>query len=235
MDRQGFEKYLTKFGKKPHVVEGLIIQVDQFRDYLGAKKTKGLEEAVASDLHDYAAYLEGMKSGSAKIKVRGLALYYQFSGNPSLASIASRIREQEIAKTRKAFKLKDFRGINQEEVAKLKAVGIENVEQMLEAGMTPEDRLQLASQAGVSPEAVLELVKLSDLARIEGLKSIRARLYYEAGTDTLEKIADWEPEALREMLIEFVEKTGFEGIAPLPKEAQHTVEKARQLPKIVEY
>ena len=235
MDRQGFEKYLKKFGKKPHVVEGLIKQVERFQDFLEVKKERGLAEAVASDLHDYAVYLEGTKSGSAKIKVRGLALYYQFSGNPSLASIASRIREKEIAKTRKVFKLKDFRGVNQEEVAKLEALGVENVEQILKAGRTPEDRLQLASQAGISPEAVLELVKLSDLARIEGLKSIRARLYYEAGTDTLEKIAGWEPEALREMLVDFVEKTGFKGIAPLPKEAQHTVEKARQLPKIVEY
>jgi hypothetical protein len=37
------------------------------------------------------------------------------------------------------------------------------------------------------------------------------------------------------MLIKFVEKTGFEGIAPLPKEAKFTVVEAEKSPKIVKY
>jgi len=37
------------------------------------------------------------------------------------------------------------------------------------------------------------------------------------------------------MLIEFVERTGFDGIAPLPKEAEFTVEKAKKFPETVEY
>jgi hypothetical protein len=62
-----------------------------------------------------------------------------------------------------------------------------------------------------------------------------AHLYYDAGVDTLEKMAQWEPEDLREMLIEFVERTGFDGIAPLPKEIQFTVTTASKLPQIVQY
>ncbi len=235
MDRQGFEKYLKRFGKKPHVVEGLIKQVEQFEEYLGCEKGKGLDAADAADLRDYVAVLKAGKPGLARIKVRGLALYYQFSGYPSLASIASQIREKEITKTRKVFKLRDFRGVNQDDITKLEAIGIGNVEQILEAGKTPGARQRLASETGVSPDAILELVKLSDLARVEGLKSIRARLYYDAGADMLEKIAQWEPIELRKMLVDFVEKTGFEGMAPLPKETEYTVKKARQLPKIVEY
>jgi len=37
------------------------------------------------------------------------------------------------------------------------------------------------------------------------------------------------------MLIKFVEKTGFEGIAPLPKELESTIAEAKKLPKIIEY
>ena len=40
---------------------------------------------------------------------------------------------------------------------------------------------------------------------------------------------------LRTYLIEFVEKTGFNSIATLPKEAEYTVAQAKKLPKIVEY
>jgi hypothetical protein len=82
---------------------------------------------------------------------------------------------------------------------------------------------------------ILELVKLSDLARIQGVKGIRARLYYDAGVDTMEKMAKWNSEELRTYLMEFVKKTGFRGIAPLPKETKFTVETARRMPKIVEY
>jgi hypothetical protein len=78
---------------------------------------------------------------------------------------------------------------------------------------------------------MLELVKLSDLSRLGGLKSVRARLfYYDAGVDTVEKIAQWEPEELRAMLSEFVGESGFDGIAPLPKEVHNAVDKARSLP-----
>ena len=87
----------------------------------------------------------------------------------------------------------------------------------------------------MSGDVILELVKLSDLARIPGVKGVRARLYCDAGVDTMEKMAEWRPEELRQMVDEFVERTGFEGIAPLPAEARFTVAQAKRLPKIVEY
>ena len=78
-------------------------------------------------------------------------------------------------------------------------------------------------------------MKLSDLTRVGALRSVRARLYHDAGVDTPEKLAGWNPEELRQMFLEFIEKSGFEGIAPLPKEVLNAVESAKKLPKIVEY
>jgi replicative superfamily II helicase len=106
---------------------------------------------------------------------------------------------------------------------------------MLEAGLTRKGREELSAKTGIPAETILELVKMSDLARIRGVKSVRARLYYDAGIDTVEKMAKCNPKKLRAMLIDFVQKTGFDGIAPLPKEAEFTVAEARKLPKIVEY
>jgi len=130
--------------------------------------------------------------------------------------LASDIREQEISKTRRAFRLREFRGVRLEEVAELEAIGIVTVDQMLAAGRTRDARRQLAEQTGISPPSILELVKLSDLSRLGAIKSVRDRLYYEAGLDTPDKFVPWEPEALRQMLVEFVERTGFDGIARLP-------------------
>ena len=76
---------------------------------------------------------------------------------------------------------------------------------------------------------------MSDIARIPGLKGVRARLYYEAGVDTVEKLAAWQPESLLVMLVEYVQQSGFDGIAPLPKEVRHAVETARKLPLVVDF
>lgn len=62
-----------------------------------------------------------------------------------------------------------------------------------------------------------------------------AKLYYEAGIDTLEKVVEWNPEDMKEMLNEFIEKNNFDGIATLPKEVVMIVTLARHLPKIVEH
>jgi predicted RecB family nuclease len=133
------------------------------------------------------------------------------------------------------FKLKDFRGIRADVLTQLERVGLKTAIQMLAAGQTPTLRAALAKQAGIAEEAVLELVKLSDLSRLPGVKGLRARLYYDAGVDTVEKLAACEPKDLLSLTSEFVQKTGFEGIAPLPKEVNSTIETARKLPRVIEW
>lgn len=67
------------------------------------------------------------------------------------------------------------------------------------------------------------------------MKGTRARLYFEAGIDSVEKIASLEPEEIREMVVDHVDQSGFEGVPTLPKEAVYTVEKARKIPKMVDF
>jgi hypothetical protein len=232
MDEIAFRKYLKGFGKKEHVIDGLVRQVAEFAAFLESERRKTLPSA---DNQDLQAYASRFKPAERKTRVRGLIFYFRFTGKPELSALAHALREEQTAKTRRVFLLKDFRGISNVIVDKLAALGIRNVEQMLAAGLTPEARRLLAGTAGVPPEVIIELVKLSDLARLGAVKQVRARLYYEAGIDTPEKIAVWEPEALRLMLIAFIDRTGFEGIPPLPKEVQNLVVAARNLPKLVQY
>lgn len=51
----------------------------------------------------------------------------------------------------------------------------------------------------------------------------------------MEKVVEWNPEDMKEMLNEFIEKNNFDGIATLPKEVVMIVTLARHLPKIVEH
>jgi hypothetical protein len=234
-DEETFRQFLHRKGKKAHVVDELAAQVGRFETYLTEEGYGELDTAVPADLDVYAAAVETRQPGASGKAVRGLALYYHFTGRSELVARASQIREQKTAKQRRIFPLKEFRGLDPAHIEKLEAAGISNVEQMLAAGATAAARQQLAAAAGVPEAAILELVKLSDLSRLGGLKSVRARLYYDAGADTIEKIAGWEPEELQTILAGYVARTGFAGIAPLPKEVSNCVRLARQLPAVVAY
>lgn len=232
MDELNFRHYLKKMGKQVHVVEELARQVRLFEEYLSANGQAGLESASPPILQQYA---DSLDARGRKIRMRGLALYFRFTGQVELMELAHRLREQETARERHGFKLGEFLGVEVETIARLAAIGISTTDQMLAKGATPAQRCLLEQQTGLPAGVILELVQLSDLARMEGVKGVRARLYYDAGLDTLDKFGDWQPEALRQYLLEWVERTGFDGIAPLPKEILFTIAAARDLPRVLEY
>jgi predicted flap endonuclease-1-like 5' DNA nuclease len=234
VDEEGFRKFLKRGGRSPRAVKRAIAYVTEFEQYLQKQRgRKGLDEACPEDLEAFVSWFEEKHNESAKLYLWGICYYYEYTSNKEMRERAGELRGKRIEEA--SFALKEFRGVSPDHVKKLADVGIRNVKQMLEAGRTSDRRKELAAKTGVPAEAVLEFVKLSDLARIQGVKSIRARLYYDAGVNTIEKLAKWDAKELRAMLIKFVEKTGFEGIAPLPKEAESTVAEAKRLPKIVDY
>ncbi len=132
-------------------------------------------------------------------------------------------------------KLKDFEGIKKEYIKLLGSVGIKTAKQMIEKGSTSIERKELANQSGVPPDYILELVKLSNLARIWGLKKKRTRLFYDAGFDTLDRIATRNTENLMNDLDNYIKRTGFKGRGVRLSEAKHTVSMAKFLQRIIEY
>lgn len=132
------------------------------------------------------------------------------------------------------FKIRDFMGVDLDIIKILADRGIKTTSQLLSVAAQREERSVLVRETGIPPQALLELVRLSDLARLPGVKGIRARLYYAAGIDSVAKLAAAQPEPLRLYLEDFVARTGFNGIPPLPKEVSSTIENARKLPILVE-
>lgn len=230
---QAFRAFLKKGGRSERAEKRAIAYVCEFEKYLRARCGKGLDEAEVEDLQAFVALIEGEQKASAKGHLWGVAYYYEYKSNEEMRRMAGVLRQQRIE--RKPFALKDFRGVTPEVVEKLAEVGVRDVRQMLRAGASVNDRQTLAEQTGLAAETVLELVKLSDLARIPGVKGVRSRLYVDAGVDTVAKLALWEPEALRLMLADFVERTGFDGAPVLPAEARFTVAQAKGLPQVVQY
>jgi replicative superfamily II helicase len=233
MDEERFILYLRRGGRSPNAIKRCIKLVSEFEDYMAeCKNGKQLSEVVDRDLMDFVSFLERGSKTKAKGYLWAIRYYYDFIANDEIRNLATRLRAERV--DTRPFLLKNFRSIDQEQLNNLAAIGITNVNQMLKIAVNNEGRERLSREANVPENVILELVKLSDLARIPGIKGVRARLYYDAGLDSVEKIAALEPEELREKIVAFVAESDFDGVPTLPAEARYTVEKARELPRIVE-
>ena len=233
MDQLEFKTYLKRNGRKATAIEQILTYLSEYTVYFQSHyPDKEIEQTTPESLESYTSWLESETGASASKHLWALRYYFDFIENQELSTLAGDMRAERIK--RKPFKIQNFRGVEPDTADKLAELDIENTDQMIDAARTPRLREALASKSGLPPETILELVKLSDLARLGAVRSVRARLYHDAGL-TPEKIADWEPKALRAMLATWVEEHHFDGIAPLPKEVKHLVEDARKLPLLVIY
>lgn len=234
MSVEEFNRFLLKNGRSKTAVTQILSYLSEFKEYLGLRTpTKTVTNSNLLDIEDFVASLESAPKVSGNKHLWAFAYWFEYLGEKKLEKIVKMMRQDRIK--RSPFKIAHFRGIKQETVDKLSSQGIENVLQMLDAGRTHDMRHQLSKKTGVPIEDILELVKLSDLSRIGAVRSVRARLYHDAGVDIPAKIAKWDSTEFQEMLLGFIEKSGFEGIAPLPKEVSNCIDDARKLPSIVEY
>lgn len=229
-----FRQFLKRKGKKDHVVDGLIRYCETFELFLQNNRDSTFENTSEEDI---SAFMEFAVADNLKIKqyLRSIALYFKFIGETELCKFAGQQREKKILKNRTIFKLRDFKGVDQNQIKLLEKFGITNVNQMIDNGKTWNLREQLSKKTGIPLENILEYVKLSDLSRLGAVKSVRAKLYYDSGLDTIDNIAKYKPGEIIKICIDFIKRKGFEGIAPLPKEAENLVETAKKIKRIVEY
>jgi hypothetical protein len=232
LNKKGFIEFLDRKKKSERAINSYTNYVQQYEAYLFEhKKGKTIEKSGKKDLHDFEKWGE---KNNVKINryLWGIKEYYDFISKKELNLEANAmIGERYLSQLR----LKDFAGVKQSYIKKLAKEGIKTAKEMLHAGLNKQKRGEISRNTGIPVDDVLELVKLSDQARIGGHKKIRARLYHEAGLDTIDKMAACDSEEIRKILADFIQKTGFKGIPPTPGEAQNTVTMAKYLKRLVQY
>ena len=232
MNKSRFIQRMKKDRKSESTIKRNIEFTEVFERYLLKEQKRKIDKALPKDLEDFKIWGEEKKLRNVRMYFMSLWAYYEFLNKEEMVFKAKEIMGTiELS----AYRLKDFQGVSRKNIKNLEKNGVKTAKQILDIGYTKKGRDKLTKETDVPVESVLELVKLSDLARIPGVKKIRARLYYEAGLDTLQKIAACDSEELRKKSANCIKKTGFKGIPPTPKEAQHTVDMAKYLKKYVEY
>jgi len=224
MNESDFIAFLEAVKKPTNTIQSYIKTAKIFKMFLlKNKQVDNLDDATPQDMADYVAWGRQERDDLYR-QLWGVKAYYQSRQNEEMWF--STIEEMEKLQN-EVRKLGEFPGIDRMAVQKLKAIGITTVKQLLEAANTEAEQAALAEKCDATKEAIVELIKLSNLARLPGLKKVRGRLYYEAGLDTFAKIAELEAEETHQILKEFVQKSGFKGVPATVSEAELTIRMAR--------
>ena len=131
--------------------------------------------------------------------------------------------------------LKEIEGIGPTYAEKLAKVGIYTVHALLDKGSTKGGRKELSEKTGISETLIMEWVNLADLFRIEGIGEEYSDLLEEAGVDTTVELSKRVPENLHAKLKEVNEQKKLVKQLPTLDLVKKWVEKAKALPRKVEY
>ena len=111
MDNNAFKTYLRKGGRSPSAIQRILQSVSQFEKYLQNHCNKStVKDAIDADLTAFVKDLDTKKAGRAKSYLWALWYYFDWSDNPSLRKLASKLRSQRIK--RKPFQIRKFRGVS---------------------------------------------------------------------------------------------------------------------------
>ena len=93
-------------------------------------------------------------------------------------------------------------GIGPAYCAKLQAVGIRYVSDLLDCGASRKGREELAKKTGISPALILRWVNMADLMRVSGIGEEFSELLEAAGVDTVKELRNRIPEHLYEAMLQ---------------------------------
>jgi hypothetical protein len=109
----------------------------------------------------------------------------------------------------KPNKLKEFTGVSRDTIEKLEKIGIKNTFSFYNMVLSNNDRKKLSALTGISDKDILELTKLTDLSRIKWAGAKFARILYDLGIDSVEKVSKSDPNHLHARINQFNKNTGF--------------------------
>lgn len=228
MDEELLKDYLEHLGIRNSRLKRIINTVKKFEKYMDAFN-KNLDNAGYEDLENFLN--EYYQRYTSQYYTGDLKFYYKLTENTLMQDAIEELK----FKYTPPFNLTGFQNIKKEYINKLKERGIRTNNQLLYSCRTIEDRKELAKKISIPLEEINKITKLSDLTRIFAVKATRAQLYYEAGIDTVEKIATLDAVELRNIVVQYAKENNFPGIPTLPKEAEATVNLAKRLYKVVEF
>jgi predicted flap endonuclease-1-like 5' DNA nuclease len=129
--------------------------------------------------------------------------------------------------------LKGIKGIGPSYAAKLHAAGIESIEELREAGVTPAKRVALSKRVDRNQSIILRWVQIADLMRIEGVGTKQADLLWEAGVKAPVDLPPQQPNHLLLLLRKINGEKQIIKKLPSSQQLAGWIDQAEKLPVLI--
>lgn len=132
-----------------------------------------------------------------------------------------------------SYKIEDIEGIGPVYGEKLRAAGVNTVEQLLEKCASKTGRVAMAKETGISEKDILTWTNHADLFRIKGIGPQFSELLEEAGVDTVKELRNRNAENLHAKLQEVNESKNLVRRLPSLSQVTEMIEIAGELEPMV--
>lgn len=133
------------------------------------------------------------------------------------------------------YKIEEIEGIGPVMGEKLRNVGVDTTDKLLEATLTPSQRKKLAEETDISDKLILRFANMADLFRISGVGQEYAELLEAAGVDTVPELAQRNAANLAAKMEEVNEDKKLVRRTPPLASVEKWVEEAKTLPRALQY
>jgi predicted flap endonuclease-1-like 5' DNA nuclease len=162
----------------------------------------------------------------------GLSLAY---GAPVLRRAETVNLSQLVHEENAMSNIIDIEGIGETYAEKLKAAGINTVEELLVRGATPKGRQEIETVTGIAHGFILKWVNHADLFRINGVAGQFAELLEASGVDTVPELALRNPENLQKKMVEVNAQKNLANRVPSLEEVKKWIDEAPVLGRTITY
>jgi hypothetical protein len=133
------------------------------------------------------------------------------------------------------YPISQIDGLDEEEVQKLKSVGIRTTHRLLEAAKSPKGRDQLAIKIGLPKARILSWANAADRLRIKGMGKGYSSLLEAVGVNTVRELRYRNPSNLATAIGELNKKHKLVRLLPSEKQIKSWIKQANELATKITY
>lgn len=134
-----------------------------------------------------------------------------------------------------SYPITDIEGIDGDNAATLKSVGIRSTERLLEAARTVKGRKVLAEKTGFDEKQLLCWANVADRMRIRGISKEYAELLQAAGVATVKELRYRSPAKLAQAMADANKKRKMVRLLPSETVVGRWIENAQMLELKIKY
>lgn len=140
----------------------------------------------------------------------------------------------DVDDTATTYAIEDIEGIGLAFGKRLRDMGIETTQDLVDRGRRAEDRKPIAGRISVDDEAITQWTRMADLMRVAGVRIQFSELLEASGVPSVQDLAREDPEKLAARMAEVNARDARTRTVPSAGTVARWIEHAKTLPSLIE-